>query len=60
MNIDMNGKVIDKKNEKYFVVDKLTTEILPENMTIHFSNLFNGNKELGEMISHYKLKYRII
>ncbi|KAF6202890.1 hypothetical protein GE061_003297 [Apolygus lucorum] len=53
MDVELKGKVIEKKNEKYFQVENLTTNVVPTHMKINFSNLFNGQKELGDNMNKF-------
>lgn len=53
MECDLKGKVTEKKHDKYLQVDKFETKLSPDHVTMNFTNLFNGNKELGDNMNKF-------
>lgn len=59
VSIDINGKPVTRKEEKYMELDTLDLKFSTSRLHINLDNLFNGDKTLGILyifnIKHLKL-----
>ncbi|KAB0792389.1 hypothetical protein PPYR_14348, partial [Photinus pyralis] len=48
---EMSGRIVDKGGKRYLTVERTACKLKPDNAIIKFENLFEGNRELGEIVN---------